>query len=95
VVIASGGYPGTVVKGRVIEGLETAARLNSVKVFHAGTALKDGRTVSSGGRVLGVTAWGPDLQTARDRAYAACAEIRLEGMQLRQDIGAKALSLGR
>jgi phosphoribosylamine---glycine ligase len=95
VVIASEGYPGTVVKGRVIEGLETVARLPSVKVFHAGTALLDGRTVTSGGRVLGVTAWGPDLQTARDRAYAACAEIRFEGMQLRQDIGAKALSLGR
>lgn len=95
VVIASEGYPGTVVKGRVIEGLESAARMASVKVFHAGTALLDGRTVSSGGRVLGVTAWGADLQTARDRAYAACAEIRFEGMQLRRDIGAKALSPGR
>ncbi len=94
VVIASEGYPGTVVKGRVIEGLDAAAALPFVKVFHAGTAKADGKVVANGGRVLGVTAWGPDLITARARAYEACSRIRFEGMQLRLDIGAKGLTSG-
>ena len=95
VVLASEGYPGTVVKGRVIEGLEAAAALPSVKVFHAGTSSVDGKVVATGGRVLGVTAWGPDLATARNRAYEACGKIRFQGMQMRTDIGAKGLAVGR
>jgi len=94
VVLASEGYPGTVVKGREIEGLDAAASLPSVKVFHAGTSQVDGRIVASGGRVLGVTAWGDDLRTARERAYAACGQIRFQGMQMRSDIGAKGLLPG-
>lgn len=91
VVMASGGYPGSYAKGRVITGLEDAARLDGVKVFHAGTALADGRCVTSGGRVLGVTAWAPDLARARAAAYAAVDKIKFDGAQWRRDIAAKAL----
>jgi phosphoribosylamine---glycine ligase len=91
VVIASGGYPGNYEKGKVIKGLEEAAKLPGVKVFHAGTASKDGQIVTSGGRVLGVTALGKDLKTAQAAAYAAVAKICFEGMQFRRDIAAKAL----
>ncbi|MCU0788184.1 MAG: phosphoribosylamine--glycine ligase, partial [Verrucomicrobia bacterium] len=71
VVMASDGYPGRYEKGHLISGLEEASRLNRVKVFHAGTALKDGKVVTNGGRVLGVTAWADTLQGARDAAYEA------------------------
>jgi phosphoribosylamine--glycine ligase len=91
VVVASGGYPGDIVKGKVIEGIAAADALPDTKVFHAGTALKDGATVTSGGRVLGVTSWAPTLAEARTKAYAACEKIRFEGMHYRRDIGAKGL----
>ncbi len=91
VVIASGGYPGNYEKGKVIKGLEDAAKLPGVKVFHAGTALRDGQIVTSGGRVLGVTALGKDLKAAQAAAYAAVEKICFEGMQFRRDIGVKAL----
>lgn len=91
VVIASGGYPGDIVKGKAIEGIAAADALPNTKVFHAGTALKDGATVTSGGRVLGVTSWAPTLAAARHAAYAACEKIRFEGMHYRKDIGAKGL----
>ena len=91
VVAASGGYPGSYGKGQVIHGLEAAAALLNVKIFHAGTARKDGQTVTNGGRVLGVTAWAPTLQSARDRAYAAMGRVCFEGMHFRHDIAAKAL----
>jgi phosphoribosylamine--glycine ligase len=91
VVIASGGYPGNYEKGKPIRGLNDAAKLPGVKVFHAGTALKDGQIVTSGGRVLGVTALGKDLKTAQAAAYAAVEKICFEGLQFRRDIGAKAL----
>ncbi len=91
VVIASGGYPGNYEKGKVIKGLEDAAKLPGVKVFHAGTALKDGQVVTSGGRVLGVTALGKDLKAAQAAAYAAVEKICFEGMQFRRDIAAKGL----
>jgi phosphoribosylamine---glycine ligase len=91
VVIASGGYPGTYSKGKVIHGLGAAARLEDVKVFHAGTQLAGQDVVTAGGRVLGVTAWGDTLRAARDRAYAACEAISFEGMFFRHDIAAKAL----
>jgi phosphoribosylamine--glycine ligase len=64
--------------------------LPGVKVFHAGTALKDGQVVTSGGRVLGVTALGKDLKAAQTAAYAAVEKICFEGLQYRRDIGAKA-----
>jgi phosphoribosylamine--glycine ligase len=91
VVMASPGYPGNYPKGLPISGLDEAAKLPNTKVFHAGTQLKDGRIVTNGGRVLGVTAWGTDLVAARASAYAAVAKIKFDGAQFRSDIGAKAL----
>ena len=91
VVMASGGYPGSYEKGKVISGLDEAGASEGVTVFHAGTALKDGKVVTSGGRVLAVTALGDDLRQAVDRAYAAVREISFEGAFYRKDIAAKAL----
>ncbi len=91
VVMASGGYPGKYEKGKVIRGLEEAAKLPDVKIFHAGTAKKDGAYVTNGGRVLGVTALGRDIPEAIDRAYEAVEKISWEGVHFRRDIGAKAL----
>ncbi|HTH48227.1 MAG TPA: phosphoribosylamine--glycine ligase [Candidatus Limnocylindria bacterium] len=91
VVAASGGYPGSYPKGQAIHGLDTVARLPQVKVFHAGTARKEGQIVTNGGRVLGVTAWAPTLQSARDQAYTAMSQLCFEGMHFRHDIAAKAL----
>jgi len=90
VVMASGGYPGNYPKGKVITGLEAANALPDAKVFHAGTALKDGQIVTNGGRVLGVTALGKDLRAAQAAAYAAVDKIHFEGAQVRRDIAAKA-----
>ncbi len=94
VVMASGGYPGSYEKGKEISGLDAAAAMDDVVVFHAGTAEKDGRIVSSGGRVLGVTAIGPDLQAAIRRAYEAVAKISWQDCYYRKDIGRKALRRG-
>jgi len=94
VVMASGGYPGSYAKGKAISGLEAAAQLPNTKVFHAGTATVDGQTVTAGGRVLGVTAWGPDLAQARRAAYTAVDKIRFDGAHFRRDIGAKGLAGG-
>ena len=91
VVMASGGYPGNYPKGKVITGLNAANALPHTKVFHAGTALKDGQIVTNGGRVLGVTALGKDLKTAQAAAYAAVEKIHFEGAHLRRDIAAKAM----
>jgi phosphoribosylamine--glycine ligase len=91
VVLASGGYPGAYESGKQIFGLEEAAEMEKVVVFHAGTTRRDGAYYTAGGRVLGVTARGPDLRTTIDRAYAACAKISFEGMHYRKDIGARAL----
>jgi phosphoribosylamine--glycine ligase len=91
VVMASGGYPGNYPKGKVITGLAEADALPGTKVFHAGTALKDGQIVTNGGRVLGVTALGVDLPAAQAAAYAAVEKIQFEGAQFRRDIAAKAL----
>ena len=91
VIIASSGYPGNYAKGKVITGLTAAGQLPNTKVFHAGTALADGVFVTNGGRVLGVTAWGRDIRSARTAAYAAVEKIRFDGAQFRRDIGAKAL----
>lgn len=90
VIMASGGYPGSYSKGKVITGLDAANALPNTKVFHAGTASKDGKIVTSGGRVLGVTALGKDLKAAQAAAYAAVEKIQFEGAQFRRDIAAKA-----
>lgn len=85
VVLAAGGYPESPRKGDVISGLE--ARVEDAHVFHAGTTLQDGKVVSSGGRVLCVTALGDSVRTAQARAYELTGHIRFEGMQYRRDIG--------
>ena len=90
VVIASAGYPGKYEKGKVISGLDAAAATGAV-VFHAGTAFKDEKIVSAGGRVLGVSALGKDIADAIANAYKGVAEISFEGAYCRKDIGAKAL----
>jgi phosphoribosylamine--glycine ligase len=87
VVMASGG---SYSKGKAISGLDAANKLPNVKVFHAGTVLKDGQVVTNGGRVLGVTALGKDLKTAQAAAYAAVEKIHFDGAHFRHDIAAKA-----
>ncbi len=91
VVLSSRGYPGSYEKGRVIKGLDDLKGLDGVKVFHAGTALKDGDIVTSGGRVLGVTGLGTDIKDAIERTYRAVGRISWEGAYFRKDIGEKAL----
>ena len=90
VVMASKGYPGTFESGKVIEGLDEAARLPDVFVFHAGTKRIEHLTVSHGGRVLGVTALGADIADAKRRAYAAVEKIHFENAYYRRDIASKA-----
>jgi len=92
VVMASGGYPGPYEKGKPIQGLDRLKGEKDVQVFHAGTAIKDGQVVTNGGRVLGVTARGPDLRTAQQRAYEAVGQISFEGAHYRGDIGNKGLA---
>lgn len=91
VIAASGGYPKSYPKGIEITGLENGQK-DGVIVYHAGTAIKDGKLVTSGGRVLGVTALGSDLQQALDKAYAALDEIHFDNMHFRHDIGKKTLA---
>ena len=90
VVMASEGYPGVYVKGRVITGIEEANSLPDVKVFHAGTTMKNGEVVNSGGRVLGVTALGDTIAEAKQNAYAAVDRIKWQGGWCRTDISDKA-----
>ncbi|MHC4563896.1 MAG: phosphoribosylamine--glycine ligase [Planctomycetota bacterium] len=92
VVMASGGYPGDYEKGKVIAGLDDAEQLEDVAVFHAGTAKQDDRVVTSGGRVLGVTALGADVAAAKTRAYEAVDRITFEGAYCRRDIADKAIA---
>ncbi len=91
VVVASGGYPGSYPKGKAIAGIDQANALPNTKVFHAGTAKSGDHIVTSGGRVLGVTALGNDLKSAQSAAYAAVEKIHFEGMQFRRDIASKGL----
>ena len=92
VVLTSAGYPGSYEKGKVITGIEDAEAMENVTVYHAGTAVnEDGELVTSGGRVLDVTALGDTFEAARDLAYAACEKIDFEGKTLRHDIGLRAL----
>jgi len=91
VVMASGGYPGDYQKGLPITGLEQFEESDDVIIFHAGTKLDNGKVVTAGGRVLGVTALGADLRTAQARAYEAVARIHFEGCHYRTDIAQKGL----
>jgi phosphoribosylamine--glycine ligase len=91
VVMASRGYPGSYDRGHVIRGLDEAAALPDVKVFHAGTATSNGKVVTDGGRVLGVTALGSSISAAKLQAYRAVKSIRWEGAWCRKDISDKAL----
>lgn len=91
VVMASAGYPGDYTKGDEINGLEDAAKIENVTVFHAGTVIKNGICVTNGGRVLGITAAGDSVQTAIETAYSAVKCIKWNGVQYRTDIGKKAL----
>lgn len=92
VILASGGYPEAYEKGKAID-LGGADALADTWVFHSGTAVKDGQLVTSGGRVLGVTATGDTLKTAIDRAYDAARRVRFDGMFMRSDIGKRALEV--
>ena len=87
IVLASAGYPGPIEKGKVITGLESASSDPDIVIFHAGTALKEGKVVTNGGRVLGITALGATLEEARSKAYAVADKIEFEGKHLRRDIG--------
>ncbi len=91
VVLASAGYPASSSKGDVIAGLDEAAALEGVEIYHAGTAHHDGEIVTAGGRVLNVTGIGPTAADARRRAYDAAELISFEGRQLRSDIAARAV----
>jgi len=87
VILASGGYPGPIAKGKEIHGLPAAGAIDDVVVFHAGTKQDGDRVVTNGGRVLGVSALGTGLSDARTRAYAAAERISFDQMQRREDIG--------
>ncbi len=91
VVMSSEGYPGDYEKGREITGLEKLDGIEAVEVFHAGTTLSNGRLVTSGGRVLGITALGDGIENAIDSVYKALEYVSWEGAHYRHDIGAKAL----
>lgn len=91
VVMASGGYPSTIEVGKKISGIEVADQVDGVKVFHAGTTVRDGAFYTAGGRVLGVTARAQNLETAVGRAYEAVSKIQFDGAHYRKDIGARAL----
>jgi phosphoribosylamine--glycine ligase len=92
VVMCSGGYPGRYDTGKIISGLDEAGKRPDVKVFHAGTKEANGRVVTDGGRVLGVTALGDDLAAAKAKAYEAVKLISFAGAHYRSDIADKALN---
>jgi phosphoribosylamine--glycine ligase len=92
VVMAAGGYPGDYTKGQVIEGLDAAADIEDVVVFHAGTSLQNDKIVTAGGRVLGVTGLGGTVAEAIDRAYQGVKAIHWQDVHYRNDIGRKALN---
>jgi phosphoribosylamine--glycine ligase len=92
VVLVASGYPGKVENGKRIEGLDAAAKMDNVRIYHAGTKLEDGHIYTAGGRILNVTARGTTLSQALDRAYAAAEVIRFDGKDYRKDIGKKGLA---
>ena len=91
VVVASGGYPGKYQKDKVISGLERLKKMEDVIAFHAGTKFQDGKIVTSGGRILGITAWGDTISKAKGKAYEGAGKIYFEDMYYRKDIAAKAI----
>jgi len=91
VIAASAGYPGSYVTGRQISGLEEAARVPGVEIFHSGTALVEGHYVTEGGRVLGATAAAASLEQSLALVYEALGRIKFEGMYYRRDIGRRSL----
>ncbi|MBM4307502.1 MAG: phosphoribosylamine--glycine ligase [Deltaproteobacteria bacterium] len=91
VVMASKGYPGAYEKGKVIKGFQETSRMEDIFVFHAGTTIADGKMVTNGGRVLGVTGLGENIPKAIERTYHAVEKIFWEGVHYRKDIGKKAL----
>jgi len=91
VVVASGGYPGKYQKGKVISGLERLEKMKDMIVFHAGTKFQEGRVVTSGGRVLGITAWDETISKAKEKAYKGVNEIYFEDMYYRKDIADKGI----
>jgi phosphoribosylamine--glycine ligase len=92
VVVASRGYPDSVETGQEIRGLEGLAGESDVVVYHAATARQDGKLLTVGGRVLGLTALGANLDAAVARAYEAVGRVSFDGMQYRRDIGKRALA---
>ena len=89
VVMAAKGYPGSYEKGKEISGLDEAGALPDVVVFHAGTKGEGGKVLTNGGRVLGITATGPDTPSAIAKAYEAVSKIKWDGIHYRKDIGAR------
>ena len=94
VIVASGGYPGSYEKGKEITGLDAAAQVPGATVFHCGTKSADGKTLTSGGRVLSVTGVGPTLRAAVDTAYAAVDRIVFDKAFHRKDIAHRAFERG-
>ena len=92
VILASGGYPKSYEKGKEISGLDNKGQVDGAFVYHAGTKLKDGKFLTNGGRVLGVTATGKDLETALSNAYAGAKKITFDKVHYRNDIGKRALA---
>jgi phosphoribosylamine--glycine ligase len=92
VVLASAGYPGKYETGETISGLEEAAKLRDVQIFHAGTKRTNGEVKTSGGRVLAVTALGETIEAARERVYEAVARIHFENCHYRRDIALSAVA---
>jgi phosphoribosylamine--glycine ligase len=90
IVLSSDGYPGSYEPGRSIDGIDEAAAMDGVEIFHAGTERRGGELVTAGGRVLAVSARGADFKQARERGYRAAEAIRFEGMHFRRDIGRRA-----
>ncbi len=96
VVLASGGYPGKYDNGKEIKGLDEAASLKDIFIFHAGTKLQnDKKVITNGGRVLNVVSLGDTIEKAAEKAYKACADISFENMYYRKDIGYKAIKRGK
>ena len=91
VVLASKGYPGEYEKGKEIKGLDSFEKMNDLMIFHAGTEQKDRKVVTSGGRVLNITATGKDIRTAIDKVYKNIDKVYFEGVYYRKDVGKKAL----
>ena len=92
VVMAAAGYPGTYKKGEIISGLNNANSIPGVVLFHAGTKEHNGKVITNGGRVLGVTAMGENKECAIERAYDAVGKVNWKGIHYRKDIGSRGMN---